>query len=222
MNESNSKKKGGVFIYCFKCGRLIDNDSVFCEFCGARFENKQNNNSPYNIPPYEQNNQFQNQPDNNIYRGYNAPPFPNMNMRSNANQSPNNYQVPPAPAPVQNNYNAPVQDFQQQNNEMNEIYHKYMDDQYIAVDSKGNNIVVSPEPNMQTFGNDNSQHEYSRNFKIFTAVISILGIFNCGMGIAELIVGIILNQKGNKKEGNLLINISVIMIILKFFFFFFF
>lgn len=206
-------------MYCFKCGRLIDNDSVFCEFCGARFEDRQQNtnNQPYGNPSYGQNNQFMNQPNNNVNRGYNAPPIPDVNMRGNVNQSPYNYQVPPVqpqPKPQQKTIYSQNQNYAQQDDEMSEIYHKYMDDQYMAVDSKGNNIVAASSGSMQ--GVDNIEDpEFSRNFKIIATVLTIFSLLGCGAFCAELIAGIVLKSKGRKKEGNLLIILFAAAVILR-------
>lgn len=203
-------------MYCFKCGRLIDNDSVFCEFCGARFEDKQrnNNNQIYGTPSYGQNNQFINQPGNTANRGYNAGPYPDMNMQNNVNQSPYNYQVPPV-QPLQRPVNSPNQNFQQQSNEMNEIYHKYMDDQYATVDPNGNKIVAANNANIQGTGNPNQEEGYTRNFKILAIVLSIFSMLSCGVSSTELIAGIVLSSKGRKKEGGLLIALFFATLILK-------
>ncbi len=209
--------KGGVFLYCFKCGRLIDNDSRFCEFCGARFEDNQrnNNNKIYGTPSYGQNNQFINQPNNNVNRGFNAGSYPDMNMQNNVNQSPyNNYQVPPV-QPMQSQVNPSGQNFQQPNNEMDEIYHKYMDDQYAAVDPNGNKIMAANTSNVQGIGNPGQEQEYSKNFKIIAIVLSIFGLFSCGTSFAELIVGIVFCVKGRKKEGSLLIGLYIAIFILR-------
>ncbi len=179
-------------MYCFKCGRLIDNDSLFCEFCGARFEGKNGNSRN----PYGTNNQFANSPQSN----YQVPPV----------QPQPKYQAPPV-QPQQIYQTPPIQPAA---NEMNEIYHKYMDDQYVAVDSQRNGIISAPQENFQTNSNLSTESD-KKGFKVLATLLSIFSFFNVFVSIAEFIVGVIYSSKGMKREGLILRLLAVVTFLLK-------
>lgn len=185
---------------------------MFCEFCGARIE--ENRGTQFNPSNGQQsfrtNNQFVNQQSPDMNRGFNVPPVQNNNPYPPPQMQNQRPPVNPVPlmktqAAVRNA--APANNFQQQNNEMNEIYHKYMDDQYVTVDSKGNSIVAAGSNAVQGTGDSS---EFSKGFKIFAVIMSVLSALFPFLAVLEFIIGIIFSSNGSKAEGKRLKFLAVL------------